>query len=319
MVTRSLLILIACMLVACSSPQPPLKFAKSPFPNRGVLVKPRTTDPAASVYCAGATGHVLIGAGPTYVDCGAVQPPTCTPPAVWNGSACVTPPPTCPCSCTPPAVWNGTACAVPPPTCTPPQVLENGVCVIPPTDTGINHCAASQTSTAFTSGITLARQCTGNVTFYHGYHAPYPGPNLFRLDVAFADALHPGPWADLISGYTALIPVGAGSYVSLGFNATIPGQMQFTSDPSGGPAGVISISRRPGVFAIGDPDLVVSPVYGPCVYTYGASNSIWFGMNADCPLTQGADYYLNFAPVVTDGSPLSDYAGILSYSEVAGH
>ncbi len=275
---RLVLILGLVVLAGCHSPSTEVTFKKSPFPNRGVLVKAQSADTAAPVYCAGATGHVLVGAGPTYVDCGVAPPPVCTPPATWNGTACV-----------------------------------------PPTPTGIDHCAADQKSTVFSNGTTLPRQCTGNVTFYHNYHAPYPGPALYRLDVALADALHPGPFSNIISGYTMLLPVAAGSYVSLAFNMAISGQAQFTSDPSGGPAGMISISRRPGVFAVGDPDLVVSPVYGPCVYSYGASNSLWMGVGADCPLVIGTDYYLNFAPIQSDGSPWPDYTGILSYSEVAGH
>ena len=314
------IVILGAVIAGCATVTPTQTFKKSPFPNRGVLVKLTNTDPAATVYCAGATGHVLIGAGPAYVDCGAAPPVTCIPPQVLENGVCITPP-SCPCACTPPAIWNGTTCTTPPPvTCTPPQVLENGVCVTPPpANTGINSCAATQMSTVFPNGTSLPRQCSGNVTFYHNYHAPYPGPNLFRLDVALADAIHPGPFSDIISGYTMLLPVGAGSYVSLAFNMAISGQAQFTSDPSGGPAGMITISRRPGVFSTTDPDIVVSPVYGPCVYAYGASNSLWMGVGADCPLVMGTDYYLNFAPVQSDGTPLADYTGILSYSEVAGH
>ena len=263
------------------------------------LVVAQTPTPAP-VYCSGATGHVLIGAAPAYVECPNTppEPPVCPPAPVC---------PVCP-TCPP----------VPPVTCPPGQHVEAGVCVPDPTPpaSGINTCLATQLSTSF-NGVTLQRQCTGNVTFYQNYHAPYPGPNLFRLDVALADALHPGPFADLISGYTMLITIGTGHYVSLGFNATIAGQMQFTADPSGGDAGMISVSRRPGVFLASDPDLVVSPVYGPCLYNYGASNSLWIGMGADCPLEQGKDYYVNWAIVDVNGAPYG--IGKISYSEVSGH
>ena len=59
--------------------------------------------------------------------------PTCTPPQLLQGNACVTPPPP---TCTPPQVLQGNACVTPPPpTCTLPQVLQGNVCVTPPPPT----------------------------------------------------------------------------------------------------------------------------------------------------------------------------------------
>ena len=182
---------------------------------------------------------------------------------------------------------------------------------------GIDYCAATQNSTAM-GGVVLQRQCTGSVSFGSNYHAAYAGPNLNRLDKVFADRLHPGPFPNLISGYSMVMSINAGSYISLGFNATNSGQMQFTADPSYGEAGVITISRRPGVFSGTDPS-IVSGIYGPCVYNYGGSNSMWIGMGgADCPLVQGQDYYVNFADV--DAVTGQAYGiGRVSYSVVAGH
>jgi len=53
--------------------------------------------------------------------------PTCTPPQVLQNNLCVTPTPTC---ASPQVLQNG-VCVTPTPTCTSPQVLQNGVCVIP--------------------------------------------------------------------------------------------------------------------------------------------------------------------------------------------
>ena len=59
--------------------------------------------------------------------------PTCTPPQVLQGNACVTPPPP---TCTPPQVLQGNVCVTPPPpTCISPQVLQGNVCVTPPPPT----------------------------------------------------------------------------------------------------------------------------------------------------------------------------------------
>jgi len=199
--------------------------------------------------------------------------------------------------------------------------VPNAVSVVATTNTqgggtGINSCSATQSSTSI-GGVILQRQCTGGVAFGNNYHPAYVGPNLYRLDVAFADKLHPGPFPNLISGYSMVMSINKGSYVSLAFNATNSGQMQFTADPSYGEAGVISISRRPGVFSLTDPD-IVSGTYGACVYNNSGSNSMWIGMGADCPLIKGQDYYVNFADVDgVSGQPIG--IGRVSYSVVAGH
>ena len=53
--------------------------------------------------------------------------PTCTPPQVLQNNLCVTPTPTC----TSPQVLQNGICVTPTPTCTSPQVLQNGICVTP--------------------------------------------------------------------------------------------------------------------------------------------------------------------------------------------
>ncbi len=53
--------------------------------------------------------------------------PTCTPPQVLQNNLCVKPTPTC----TSPQVLQNGICVTPTPTCTSPQVLQNGVCVTP--------------------------------------------------------------------------------------------------------------------------------------------------------------------------------------------
>jgi hypothetical protein len=67
--------------------------------------------------------------------------------------------------------------------------------------------------------------------------------------------------------------------------------------------------------------------YGVCTYSYGASNSMWFGMGgADCPLVQGQDYYINFAGVDVNGTqqcfnsaPNSCGTEKVSYQVVSSH
>ena len=56
-----------------------------------------------------------------------ITPPACTPPQVLQNGVCVDPTP----NCTPPQVLLGGVCVDPTPNCTPPQVLQNGVCADP--------------------------------------------------------------------------------------------------------------------------------------------------------------------------------------------
>ncbi len=59
----------------------------------------------------------------------ASKTPTCTPPEVLQDNVCVLPPPP---TCNPPQVLQNNECVTPAPTCTPPQVLQGNECVTPP-------------------------------------------------------------------------------------------------------------------------------------------------------------------------------------------
>jgi hypothetical protein len=189
----------------------------------------------------------------------------------------------------------------------------------PPPQTGA--CDATQKST-YLGSVQLSRQCSGTATF-GAYHAAWSG-NLYNLTDVLGDASHPGPFPNLISGYTMVMPIQTGNYVSLGFVADSAGQMQFTTDPSYGDGGIITISTTPGAFS---GSTVVSGGYGQCIYSYGAANSMWIGMGgADCPLVQGRTYYINFAAVDLNGTQQcfntrthTCASDKISYQVVSGH
>ncbi len=151
---------------------------------------------------------------------------------------------------------------------------------------------------------------------FNGYHAVYTGA-FDTLDAALTDRSKVGPFPNFISGYAMSIQIQPGYYAS--FKFTVPatsttGQMQFTSDPSVGDPGTISVSTRPGAFTVADG--VVQGAYGPCVYNDGGGNSLWMGVGVDCPLQPGQTYYLNFADVDKYGNqgPTSK----IGYQETAG-
>ena len=164
---------------------------------------------------------------------------------------------------------------------------------------GTTDCASNSPASSNVGGRTLTRQCSATNVSFGTYHPAYNGV-LNNLTDVLADSKHPGPFPNLISGYTMRFPVTTGSYVALQFVATNKGQMQFNADGSFGNAGYISVSTRPGAFTVADG--VVSGIYGACVYNYGFSNSLWMGMNgADCTLVQGNTYYVNFADIDSNG------------------
>ncbi len=186
---------------------------------------------------------------------------------------------------------------------------------------GVGTCAATDKST-YIGSVQLSRQCSGTATF-GAYHSAWNG-NLYNLTDVLGDKTHPGPFPNLISGYTMVMPIQTGNYVSLGFVAASAGQMQFTTDPSYGDGGIISISTTPGAFSGSN---VVSGGYGQCIYSYGAANSMWIGMGgADCPLVTGQTYYVNFAAVDLNGTQQCFNSGAnscasdkVSYQVVSGH
>jgi hypothetical protein len=182
--------------------------------------------------------------------------------------------------------------------------------------------SSCSTDTTLIGGRTLTRQCSGAVSF-GAYHPAYNG-DLSILGGPLTDKTHAGPFPNFLSGYTMVMTVNSGSYISMKFNATNSGQMQFTSDPSYGDAGIMSISTQQGDFFGSS---VVRGAYGACTYNYSSSNSMWVGMGgADCPLVAGQDYYINFVDVDINGvsqcfnsSPSTCGNSKVSYQVVSGH
>jgi len=130
-------------------------------------------NPVTPPSCTG--GQILVG--------GACQCPTGQ---VWNGSACQVAEPgnTCPggqimsggvCVCPSGQTWNGSAC-VATPTCTPPQILQNGVCVDPtPNCTGGQilvgntcQCPTGQTWNGSACVTDSGNNCTGGMVMVGG-------------------------------------------------------------------------------------------------------------------------------------------------------
>lgn len=251
---------------------------------------------ASGIVMAGVViGVVLLLAfsTPAEAQSGGAPVLTCTAPGVWQiapGIQAACPAGPTPPSCDPGDHWDGTTCA--------PDAPQ--------------ACAATQESTGL--AVSLKRSCSGTWQWMGPCKALYNGA-LWDLVKVLSYGSKSGPWPNVRSGCTGTLAIPNGQYVSLQFNtgSSTNGQMQFTADPSYGPAGYISLSTQPGAFA--GPQ-VVNSIYGiPCVFNYSASNSIWLGLKGpDCAIAANSVYYINFAAVDAQGNPLGNLP--LSYQEV---
>lgn len=206
------------------------------------------------------------------------------------------------------------------PTCVSPQVLQNGVCVTPQTAPTSNPAQCTpQASDVKVQGNALTRQCSGVVSYsgnkfgQKGYNGP-----MFTL----SQVLGGGSWPSYISGYSFTPQISTGSYIALAFTPTASGSIQFTSDPSYGDGGLISLSTVPGQFLSATPGVI-------CSYARGASNSLYIPTTPGsyCGVTAGRTYYVNFADADLSGNagcwpsnvPNSCSSSPVSYSEIVGH
>jgi hypothetical protein len=66
--------------------------------------------------------------------------------------------------------------------------------------------------------------------------------------VHLTDVLGGTGWPNYITGYSFTPTISAGYYIALDFVPTSSGSIQFTTDPSYGNGGLISLSTVPGKF-----------------------------------------------------------------------
>lgn len=171
--------------------------------------------------------------------------------------------------------------------CDPTKPPPDG-CGPPPIDTCDETMKVTIGSTDYT------RQCStsiGNIS-YNGSYPTYGGP-LVHYETLWGAFAPVGS----VNGNTFKMPTGIKKFVSLAFVAKASGTNRFTANISSGLGGMISVSTKPGVFASGSGYV--------CGQSFGGSNSLSLTSNnssANCKLTLGATYYLNFAPANSNGT-----------------
>jgi hypothetical protein len=151
-------------------------------------------------------------------------------------------------------------------------------------------CSASQTSTTFSNGAVLSRQCVGTIGWGQ-YNTSDNNVALTSLDTEMRGTF--GNYR--YDGLTMIPYVTAGQYISLAFTPTVVGSLQFNLNPTYGIGGTISLSTTPGSF---------TPVNPNCIAANGNSLNLVAGVNYPtlCSLSLGTTYYVNFAGVLSDGS-----------------
>jgi hypothetical protein len=178
-------------------------------------------------------------------------------------------------------------------------------------------CSPTQLSSTLGS-TQLKRQCTGTASYSgnkFGQKA-YNG-NMVHL----TDVLGGTGWPNYITGYSFTPTISAGYYIALDFVPTSSGSIQFTTDPSYGNGGLISLSTVPGKFLPTDAGVI-------CAYGRGASNSLYINTTPGgyCSVAAGQTYYVNFASADYAGNSLCFPSNVsnscasspVSYSEIVG-
>lgn len=139
----------------------------------------------------------------------------------------------------------------------------------------------------------FTRSCAGTVSYsYNG--TPYGGA-LDQFSQMFG-SVWPGSTA--LFGQAAIWSMGKNQYLSLQFTPNTSNTIKLTANASWGAGGAISVSTVQGSFLKGSPGYV-------CGQAYGGSNSLVVSTNnfasAQCKLTQGVQYFLNFADANSSG------------------
>jgi hypothetical protein len=165
----------------------------------------------------------------------------------------------------------------------------------------------------------FSRQVSGYVS--------YSG-NLFGLkgytgDMTSLASVAQGSWPSYHTGYSITPNINSGCYIALEFSPTSSGSIEFTSDPSFGDAGLISLSTEPGEFSAASSNVI-------CSMNRGAGNSLYIttpDMPSHCHVEIGQTYFINLQNSDSSGvekcfalSPYQCAASQVSYSLVtSGH
>jgi hypothetical protein len=159
-------------------------------------------------------------------------------------------------------------------------------------------CDPTQSSDVIGS-TTLARQCTGTVSFRtsptsYPAKADYSG-NLIDLPTILSGNTLSSSFMGMLSGAPMLFSINSGAYVSFAFTPTSAGLVQFSPNSSYGEAGVISLSTRPGQFMPGNGSVICTNATGGGLYASSAAGTT-------CPIAANQTYYINFAGVDYNGN-----------------
>jgi hypothetical protein len=148
-----------------------------------------------------------------------------------------------------------------------------------------------ESNTGDITGFT--RSCSGTVSY--SYFAPTYGGELDQLSQMFGN----WPGTTTLFGQAAVFTLAKTKYLSLAFTPTTSNTVKYTTNISWGAGGAISISTVQGSLLKGSPGYV-------CGQAFGGSNSLVVSSNntasAQCKLTPGVPYFMNFANINSSGT-----------------
>lgn len=158
----------------------------------------------------------------------------------------------------------------------------------------VTQGTCNETDTGDLPGFT--RSCAGTITYsYANGTPPTYGGSLDQFSQMFGGAW---PGSTAMFGQAAIWSISKNEYLSVQFTPGTSNTIKFTANASWGAGGAISISTQQGSFLKGSPGYV-------CGQAYGGSNSLVVSTNsfasAQCKLTQGVQYFLNFADANSSG------------------
>jgi hypothetical protein len=185
---------------------------------------------------------------------------------------------------------------------------SGGIIVVPPGGPTSGNAGGARTGTcvAGTSPSDVggfSRQTSGYVS-YSGNRFGLKG---YTGDMTSLASVAQGTWPSYHTGYSITPNINSGCYIALEFSPTSSGAIEFTSDPSYGDPGLISLSTEPGEFSTSSSSVI-------CSMSRGGANSIYIttpDMPSQCHVQIGQTYFINMQN--SDSNGVQQCFGLSAY------